>query len=266
MKFQLLLYMLMLSICSAGQTINRAEEPEKHSGTLYFAWGYNSDWFSKSDLHFEDHSTGNYDFTLYDVKAEDRPNLSHLFDRDISIPQYSYRLGYYFNSRHDLGVELSFDHAKYIVSQYQMVHIKGTIHDHEVDKDTLISPRFLLFEHTNGANFLMVNLMKRCKFFQSGNHKHVLNAVLKPGAGIVIPKTDVMLFGEHRDNVFHVAGYIIGLDTELRYEYGKHLFAEAGAKGCFANYANVLTIGSAKANHHFFSFELLFAIGYGISL
>jgi hypothetical protein len=266
MKIQLLFCSWLFCLYATGQPIKSDAESQKHKGTFYFAWGYNSDWFSKSDLHFEDHSSGNYDFTLYGVKAEDRPNLSHLFDRDLSIPQYSYRLGYYFNNKNDLGVEISFDHAKYIVIQNQRVHIKGTIHDLVVDKDTTIQPRFLLFEHTNGANFLMVNLLKRIKFFESKNQKHVLNCVLKPGVGIVVPKTDVTLFGERRDNVFHVAGYIVGLDTELRYEYGKHVFAEAGAKGCFANYSNVLTIGTARANHHFFSFELLFAIGYGISL
>jgi hypothetical protein len=263
MKFLVSISFLLIPTCMLAQTVEN-KTGKKNKGTFYFAWGYNSDWFSKSDLHFEDHAKDHYDFTLYGVKAGDRPNLSHIFDRDISIPQYSYRLGYYFNNEHDLGVELSFDHAKYIVSQYQTVHIKGTIHDLVIDKDTLINPHFLLFEHTNGANFLMVNFLKRTKFFRSKNQKHALNYVLKPGAGIVIPKTDVTLFGERRDNVFHVAGYILGLDAELRYEFGKHLFAEAGGKGCFANYSNVLTIGSAKANHHFFSFELLFIVGYAI--
>jgi hypothetical protein len=264
MKIQLLVCFWLLSLCAMGQPSKKAEEPKKHKGTFYFAWGYNKDWFSKSDLHFEDHATGNYDFTLYNVKADDRPNFTHIFDKDISIPQYIYRIGYYFNDRHNLGVEIGFDHAKYVMIRDQAVHIKGTIHDHALDQDTVLRPSFLAFEHTNGANFLMVSLLKRTKFFQSKNQKHVLNYVLKPGIGMVIPKTDVTLFGKRRDNVFHVAGYILGIDTELRYEFGKHLFAETGFKGCFANYTHVLTIGDAKANHHFFSLEYLFSIGYGV--
>ncbi len=264
MKFPVLAFFLLLHACLFAQTGENKPEQKKGKGTFYFIWGYNKDWFSKSDLHFVDHITDNYDFTLYGVKADDRIGLSKIFNNDISIPQYVYRFGYYFNDKHNLGIELNFDHAKYIMIQDQRVHIKGNIHGETMDKDTILQPDFLKFEHTNGANFMMVNLLKRTKFFQSKNQKHVLNYVLKPGVGIVIPKTDVTLFGTRRDNVFHIAGYIMGLDGELRYEFGKHLFAETGFKGCFANYTNVLTLGEARANHHFFSLEFLFAAGYAI--
>lgn len=260
---RVVLFVLPYSLM-AQQDQNQSQK--KLKGTFYFAWGYNKDWYSKSDLHFSDHTTDNFDFTLYDVKAIDNPDLDQIFNTNVSIPQFIYRFGYYFNDKHDLGVEIAFDHAKYIVVRSQLVHIKGSLKGELVDKDMMIEPKFLLFEHTNGANFLMANLLKRKKFFHSTNGKHVLNYVLKPGFGVVIPKTDVTLFRVRRDNVYHVAGYIAGMELSLRYEFGKHVFAETGFKGSFANYMNVLTVGDAKANHKFFTLEWLFSFGYGIPL
>jgi hypothetical protein len=54
-------------------------------GTLYISAGYNLDWYTTSDIHFVDHTTDNYDFTLYNVKAEDRPGLEDLLHEDITI-------------------------------------------------------------------------------------------------------------------------------------------------------------------------------------
>src|SRR3954466_12170855 len=69
-------------------------------GTFYAAWGYNRDWFSTSNLHFQNSGSDNYNFTLYDVKAKDRSGFSSMLKTlasgDITIPQYSYRFGYYF--------------------------------------------------------------------------------------------------------------------------------------------------------------------------
>jgi len=265
MKLSLIIMAFLLPLGLIAQHEHDLLE-KKHKGTLYAAWGYNKDWFSKSDIHISDHTTGNYDFTLYDVKAIDNPDLTYIFNTDISIPQFIYRVGYYFNDKHNLGVEIGFDHAKYIMVRSQQAHIKGSLNGEPVDKDTLIQPRFLLFEHTNGANFLMASLLKRTIWLQSKNGKHVLNYVLKPGIGVVIPKTDVTLFGKRRDNVYHIAGYVAGLDVSLRYEYTKHWFAETGFKGCFANYMNVLTVGDAKANHKFYALEFLFCFGYALPL
>src|SRR5438045_4632837 len=40
-----------------------------------FSWGYNRDWYSKSDIHvygYDPRSHTNYDFMLYDAKAKDK--------------------------------------------------------------------------------------------------------------------------------------------------------------------------------------------------
>lgn len=240
-------------------------------GSVYFSWGYNRGWYSKSDLHFKNTSgdynavTGNYDsydFTVYGVKAKDRPGFKDILRTDLTIPQYVYRLGYYFNDKRDLGIEINFDHTKYVMIDYQTLHVKGTIRGQSIDTDTLLSPiDFLKFEHTNGANFLMVNGIKRQRLLVSANKKIWLSGIVKFGAGIVIPKTDVTLFGQRVDNRFHVAGFITGVETGLRMDVFKYIFLEYTAKGTYANYTNVLVMGKGKANHHFWAFENILSLG-----
>jgi hypothetical protein len=242
---------------------------KKGKGVLYLSWGYNRDWFSKSNLHFENSGSDNYNFTVYNVGAKDRSGFNHLLQTaahgDITIPQYNYRLGYYFNNKHDIGIEINFDHTKYVMVQDQSVHIKGQIHGVEMDKDTVLGADFLKFEHTNGANFLMGNFIKRKGCFHSENNKHWLSAIVKPGAGIMIPKTDVTLFGTRVDNKFHIAGWLIGLETGLRYD-ARHFFVEATVKESYVDYTDVLTIGTGRANHSFWCFEAILTAGFQFNL
>lgn len=250
-----------------GQSVSlRNSSASKTKGTLYITWGYNRDFYSNSDIHFENHTGDNYDFTLHALKAHDRSGFEDILRTELSIPQYMYRLGYYFNDKHDLGIEINFDHAKYVMDNNQVAHLTGQIRGVAYDKDTLVSPDFLKFEHTNGANFLMVNGLKRHNLFATQHKNFSIATVLKVGLGIVIPKTDVTLFGERYDNCFHVAGYILGADAGIRMEFFKYSFLEASFKSAYANYNKVLTVRSGQASHSFFVQELLLGIGFQFPL
>lgn len=242
----------------------------ENKGTFYFMWGYNRDWFSKSDIHFKNTSgeynpvTNNYDsydFTLYDVEAKDRPGFKKLLRSQLTIPQYNYRLGYFFNDKYDLGIEINFDHAKYVMIGDQNLHLKGTIRGQYYDQDTIVGNDFLQFEHSDGANFLMLNMVKRQHLVESKNKKHRVSGIVKVGGGIVIPRTDVTLFGQRLNTRFHIAGGIFGIETGLRYDAFKHFFLEYTAKGTWANYADVLLIGQGKANHHFYTLQNILLLG-----
>jgi hypothetical protein len=264
------LFSLLVLILSNNTVFSQDSPPEKkQKGNFYFSWGYNKDWFSKSDIHFKNTTTEynsdnhpkSYDFTLYDVEAKDRTGFRDILRTDITIPQYVYRIGYYFNDKHDLGIEINFDHVKYIMRDWQTVRLKGTIHGQYFDKDTMLSPvDFIAFEHSDGANFLLLNLVKRHKLLNSKNNRHHLSAIGKVGAGIGVPKTRVQMFGEVLDNRFHIAGYVAALDAGFRYD-SRYFFAEYTGKGSFANYTNVLVCGEGKANHHFWTFEHILTVG-----
>ncbi len=261
--FCLFTFCLFQGLYAQNSVPEKAEKKQK--GSFYFTWGYNKDWFSKSDLHFVKSGAGAYDFTIHDVRAEDRPNFDELFQKDISIPQFIYRLGYYFKNG-KIGIEGIFDHAKYIMIQDQVAHVTGSIHENAIDQDTILSPGFIKFEHTNGANFIMINLLLREQIVSSKNNMHKLQGILKPGLGIVVPQSDVTIFGKRQNNYYHVAGYILGAEADLRYELGRYFFMETGFKGVFANYTNVLTVDEARANHSFFCLEWIIGIGCRIAL
>ena len=83
-KLTLPLLMLLLSISAEAQLF-KLSKPQ--FGGMYFQWGYNRDWYTKSDIHFRDGS--NYDFVIYDVVAKDKPDFSYWKEHplDITIPQ-----------------------------------------------------------------------------------------------------------------------------------------------------------------------------------
>lgn len=226
-------------------------------GTFYFAWGYNKNWYSTSDVRVHDES-GDYDFTLYNMKAHDRSHLNELFNVQISIPQYGYRIGYWLpNGKY--GIEIKFDHAKYIVYDYQTVRMKGTIQGETYDQDTLVGYSFLHLEHTDGANFLMLNGMYRYDFL---NKRFIRGAVVgKFGAGIVVPRSDVTLFGQQWNHCFHVAGQIAGAELGIRFEFFRYLFIEPSVKGVFANFNSVLAIDDILISHRFWDGMVLMDAG-----
>lgn len=267
---------LTTAVVAQDEVCDCPQQVKAGKGTFYFSWGYNREVYSKSDIHFKN-TTGEYnanggypeayDFTVYDVKASDRPGFKEMLHTDLTIPQYNYRLGYYFNNKKDLGIEINFDHTKYIMDNWQTLRVKGTIHGQTIDKDTLINPdSFLAFEHSDGANFLMLNIMKRQKLLVSKNKKHWLSAVAKFGAGPVIPRTQVTLFGTQLNNRFHIAGYCIGAEVGFRYDLFKYVYLEYTGKGVFCDYRNVLVIGEGKARHHFWTAETILVLGFQFPL
>ncbi|MEO6901721.1 MAG: hypothetical protein ABI315_01040 [Bacteroidia bacterium] len=275
-KFTFLFIFLSINIHLLKSQEEAVKPEPKKKGSFYVGWGYNKDWFSKSDLHFKNTSneynpiTKNndyYNFTVYNAKAKDRTGFKDILHTDLTIPQYVYRIGYFFNKKYDLGIEINFDHVKYVVRDYQTLRVKGLIKNQIIDQDTLISPiDFLHFEHTNGANFMMLNFVKRQQFISSKKGNHHLSGIAKIGAGIVIPKTDVFLFGQEVDNRFHIAGYCMGFETGLRYDAFKYLYLEYTGKIAFANYTNVLVIGAGKAHHTFWTLENILVLGLQIPL
>ena len=107
---------------------------------MYIQWGYNTEWYTKSNIHFK-MSNGN-DFTLHHARAEDKPDMDAVLKEpgDISIPQYNYRIGFYLNKSHTRAVEINFDHAKYDVKDFQTIHVTGTIDGRQVDGDSIMDP------------------------------------------------------------------------------------------------------------------------------
>ncbi len=141
MKYLMLLWTILIiggmeTVC-AGFSRFKSWQKQK---TMYFTWGYNRDWYSASTIHFKNTKTDNYDFTFIDAKAHDNPSMYEYWHLDrLTIPQYDMSIGVMLNDKHDLGIEISWNHLKYVVTDNQVIHVQGQIRGHYIDKDTLVN-------------------------------------------------------------------------------------------------------------------------------
>lgn len=244
-----------------------AQKKNKLISGIYLQWGYNTEWYTKSNIHFNSVVNGvPHNFTIYKAKAHDRGDMSGIVKKplELTVPQYNYRLGFYLNKKHTKAIEINYDHTKYIVYNDQVVHAKGNIGGDYFDKDTMFSINDVHFEHTNGANFYHVNYVQQYELKRNAK-RAVFTALWKAGAGILIPKTDITLSNKRVDNRFHIAGYCFGAEAGARWYVSRKLFFEGTAKAGFANYTNALGAGNGKVNHSIGYFELIGTIGYDIN-
>ncbi|NML19849.1 hypothetical protein HHL16_03140 [Pseudoflavitalea sp. G-6-1-2] len=236
---------------------------------MYLQWGYNTEWYTNSTLHFKGAVNGvPHDFKAYNAKGVDQNDLDAILKKplQISIPQYNYRVGFYLNKEKTKAIELNFDHTKYIVKDNQRLRIKGTIGDKAFDQDTTVGHDGLFrFEHTNGANFYHINYVQFWPMNRTNRKAGYFVPMIKLGAGFMIPKTDVMISGKRLDNKFHLAGYMASVEGGAKYYIFRKFFVEATAKTGWANYTNALTVDGGKASHSFGYFELIGTIGYDIN-
>ena len=268
------LVLFVFLFCKSASFFSQSDNLIKKKSKWYISWGYTRAIYSKSTIHFQNLSnrynpiTGNndyYDFTIHDVSATDRPDFNKIKDViNITVPQFVARVGFMFNDK--WGIEMNYDHTKYLVIDYQKTNITGQIFGVDVLNDPayrIIDPvKFLHFEHTDGANFWMLNSVRKWKLYNPTN-KFYLSWVLKPGAGIVYPRTDVSLFGQQLNNDWHIAGWIVGLESGLRIEFLKHGFFELVVKESYADYVKCLVLGkgNGSARHQFFTGQLTGTIG-----
>ena len=223
------------------------------SGTFYIAAGTHDAWFTKSDIHLK---TNLLDIVLKKAKGTDDQFL-HATGGPI---QYDYQLGYYFKKK-NFGIEYNFDHVKYFAKQDQNVRTVGTVNGQKIDEVLPITTYVQNYEHTNGANYVLLNFVKWKELTKAKNSNHILDLLLKGGAGVVLPRTNSTIMNNHRDDTYNIAGYLFALEAGLRYNFARHFFAESTFKGAYANYKRIL-IANGHGSQHWVSGQLIFMVGY----
>jgi hypothetical protein len=262
----------ILLVFSVLSFVLPASAQNSNKGNFYFLWGYNRDTYTRSTIHFQNDGDpsledqyGVYDFKVYKVKAHDRPDFDGIKDVvNITIPQFSSRVGYYFNNKRNEGLELNYDHAKYVVTDYQTAHFKGQILNKPVDKDSVLDPNYFHIEHTDGANFWSLNYMRRWQLTNKSNTKFNLNFIAKAGAGLVVPRTDVTIFGHNVNNQWKVAGPCANIEVGFQALLWKHFMLEFTGKGVYASYMNCLVQGKGhgKVSQTFLAGEGILCFGW----
>jgi hypothetical protein len=227
---------------------------------VYASWGYNGEWYTHSDIHVSQPSLGNsYDFVH--VRAHDHEGWNTgIFNKQLSIPQYNYRLGFLLNEEKGWGFEINFDHTKYIFAD-QNVKIKGVLNNHPVDSVIAFNQANGFYYYlNNGANFLLFNITKRIQLLQAPRWKLKVDLLGKFGVGPVIPHTQNELFGKPNDQGFQFGGWNTGAEGCLRATFFRYVYLEYSNKVDYARYSG-LNLYEGKAHQAFGTYEMILSLG-----
>lgn len=269
-KKNILKKILLLLVAITSVEGMRAQSEAFKKGSVMIFWGWNRAWYSNSDIHFYGKD---YNFTLHNVSAHDRPMSISKFNYYIdptkmSVPQINYNITYFVDD--NLGITFGIDHMKYVMDQDQTAKITGYIADPhyaamiqngQVD---LTNGEFLRYEHTNGLNYLNLGIQKFRQLLNKKNFDIFWGAGF--GAGVLVPKTDVILMLKEQSNHFHLAGFGLDARTSVNLVLWNHFVAKAEFKYAYINLPSVRTtqenVKVDKAIQDFNAYELIFGIGY----
>ena len=248
--------MVVLTFCVFSQytfSQETVENPEKYTsknkGKFYIFWGGNRDSYSRSDIHFKG---ADYDFTLYDVAAHDKPkgwHLDYINPTRMTIPQTNLRLGYFITDHYNISIGV--DHMKYVMLHDQPSTINGYIYNSNTSYDGVyvnqpftIGQDFLKFEHTDGLNYINSELRKSMLLL---NVKHFQTTFLFGGGlGVLLPKTNTTLLANPRYDAFHLAGYGVDGVMSLQLNFFKYFFVQGEAKMGFIHMPDIRTTMNAS--------------------
>jgi hypothetical protein len=230
---------------------------------LYFSWGYNKEWYTKSTVKIDQPSLGNH-YSFISIKGHDHPGWNDgIFNKPISIPQYNYRLGLFINREKGLAVEINFDHTKFIFAD-QQARIKGNFHKRSVDSTINFSEANGFYYYlNNGANFLLFNIVKRWHWISNPQQTVQVDFLGKAGIGPVIPHVENSFFGEKNQPGFQLGGWNVGAEAAVRATFFQYVFLEYSGKLDYARYTN-LKIYQGTAKHAFGTYEMVLSAGVSV--
>ena len=254
--FSLLLYLMLTVNVSVAKT---------KKGTFYFSWGYNTEWYTKSTITVNQSKVGTY-YQLLNVSGHDNKGWDDkLFTKELTIPQYNWRLGYVFNEEKGYGIELNFDHTKYIIQDPQLIHARGIRNGLPIDQQINFTDTAGFFYYlNNGANFLLFNFVKHWHLKQNKSGTLQLDALAKAGIGPLIPHVENKLFGESNDPHFQLGGWNVGTEGTIKLIYLDRIFFEFATKLDYARYSGLKINHGGEIKQAFGSIQFIGSLGFHI--
>ncbi|MEP1489710.1 MAG: hypothetical protein ABJK28_14910 [Algibacter sp.] len=259
-----------------AQDIDAIKYTASNKGKFYVYWGGNRESFSKSDIRFKGK---NYDFTIKDATAKDKPkgwHIDYINPSRLTIPQTNAKIGYFISDKYSVAIGL--DHMKYVMHNNQNRVVNGVINLPSTDagsiyngtynnETTLISEDFLTFEHTDGLNYIHAELSRHddisTLFNLKNTDKFQINISEGVSGGILLPRTNTTLLEKERYDQFHLSGYGVSLRAGLNLTFFKHFFLQLDLKGGYINMNDIRTTNDAadSASQHFMYLQRVVAFG-----
>ncbi|MGV9005083.1 hypothetical protein [Flavobacterium sp.] len=262
---------LRQTVFSQDNTTNPLKYTAHNKGKMYFFWGGNRENFTKSDIHFKG---ADYDFTIYDVEAQDKPkgwHVDYINPARMTIPQTNFRVGYFISDHYNISIGV--DHMKYVMAQNKAVDItgfypnQGSYGEMLPNDQVLLTEEFLTFEHTDGLNYVNTEFSRvddLSNLFKLPNtDKFQINITEGIGAGVLYPKTNSKLLGKDRHDDFHISGYGVSAKVGLNFTFFKYFFIQTELKGGYINMNDIRTTKDSadSASQEFFFLQRIIAFG-----
>ncbi|MBE7442641.1 MAG: hypothetical protein HS119_09340 [Flavobacteriales bacterium] len=273
MKYFLITISILTSIIGKSEN-NEPLNKKSNKGRMYAFWGWNREWYTNSDIHF----TGkNYNFTLSDVEATDRQskfNVNPYFNLgNLTIPQTNLRVGYFISDKYDISI--GYDHMKYVMKNFQTVKINGNIHsgtpfDNQfINDEILLDYKFLLFEHTDGLNYINTEITRNDDLLTYlkatiNPNKLKIHTLLGFGTGIMLPRSNVLLFNGTRYDEFHLAGFGISAKAGVDVILFKYFLLRSEYRTGFIGMPSIRTTPNKEdnASQSFFFSQINICFGF----
>lgn len=274
------LLIVALSLCALGsksfaQEIDaqtNGKYTSSNKGKFYIYWGGNREKYSDSDIEFRG---ADYNFTLHNVQAVDKPkgwHLDYVNPSRMTIPQTNFRIGYFITDKYNISIGV--DHMKYVMLQDKVVNYTGNYPDRGIygeavaNGQVLLTEDFLTFEHTDGLNYINTEFSRvddiSSKLFKTWNSdKFQINVTEGIGVGFLYPKTNSKLLGKQRHDDFHIAGYGLSAKVGLNFTFFKHYFIQTELKGGYINMNDIRTTHDPadRASQDFWFAQSVIAVG-----
>lgn len=265
------LFLITLSLFSQETIQNQDKYTAHKKGKFFISWGGNRETYSKSDIQFKG---TDYDFTIYDVSAHDKPkgwHMDYINPGRMTIPQTNLRVGYFVNDHY--SVALGVDHMKYVMNQGITVNYTGNYPNRNSygeavgNNQVLLTEDFLTFEHTDGLNYVNTEVSRHddiSKLFKIiDTDKIQVNVTEGIGLGVLYPKTNAKVFNKQRHDDFHLSGYGASIKAGLNLTFFKHFYIQTEVKGGYINMPDIQTTfsNSDSASQEFFFFQKIIAFG-----
>jgi hypothetical protein len=271
--------MVVLTFCVFSQyTFSQeiVDNPEKYTaknkGKFYIFWGGNRESFSKSDIRFKGED---YDFTLYDVAAHDKPkgfHIDYFNPTRMTIPQTNFRIGYFITDKYNISI--GFDHMKYVMHNDRRLAYSGyypnagSYNENPADGQLTLDEDFLLFEHTDGLNYVNTEISRVddiTKYLSKtiDTDKFQINLTEGIGGGFLYPKTNTTLLGKERYDEFHVSGFGVSAKVGLNFTFFKFFFIQTELKGGYIEMNDIRTTKDKadSAEQNFWFLQRILVIG-----
>jgi len=286
MKKTLLLIVLVTQFVFSQEEPNvknsistKFEKINSRKGQFFASWGWNRASYSTSDISFKGND---FNFTLSEVKSSDKPKpfgIEFLDPGGLTLPQTNFEIGYFIKDNYN--VVFGYDHMKYVMRNNQNVGINGQISTGDyLFEDTAynfdktytneminLSRPFLLFEHTDGLNYIFIGANRFDNFNKLlGINTDKFEVNLEEGIdfGFVMPKTNTTILGNKRYDQFHVAGFGLSASAGLNLTFFKHFYIKTDFKVGYINMNDIRITedASEKAKQHFTFAETSYTFGY----